>query len=287
MIGVRRFDAPIGAEIAGVDLSMRVDGAAFAEIERAFAEHSVILFPDQKITEEQHIAFSKRFGELEVHVGTRYLHPKYPEIRVNSNIVENGRPIGATDAGRYWHTDLSYAARPSKCSLLYALEVPEKDGKPLGDTLFVSTIAGYDALPDDMKTKIEGLKAVHSYSYRYYKLTDAGAQRPALTEEQKSKAPDVVHPVVRTHELTGKKCIFVNEGFTVSIVGMPEGESQALLRKLLDHCTRPEFMYRHRWRVGDLLMWDNCATQHYAVADYALPLRRRMHRTTVAGTVPY
>jgi taurine dioxygenase len=287
MVEVRRFNAPIGAEIAGIDLSKEIEDSAFAEIERAFAEHSVIVFRDQKLTEEQHIAFSKRFGELEIHVGTQYLHPKHPEIRINSNIIENGRPIGATDAGQYWHTDLSYTARPSKCSLLYALEVPMKDGKPLGDTLFVSTILAYEALSDEMKRRIDGLKAVHSYRYRYYKLTDAGARRPPLTEEQKRKVPDVVHPVVRTHELTGKKCIFVNEGFTVSIVGMPEEESRALLRELFAHCTRSEFMYRHKWRVGDLLMWDNCATQHYAVADYALPLRRRMHRTTVAGTVPY
>lgn len=287
MFELKRFDTPIGAEILGVDLTKEVDHATFSQIERALADYSVIVFRNQKLDEQRHIEFSKRFGELEVHVGTRYLHPSHPEIRINSNIIENGKPIGATDAGQYWHTDLSYVAKPSKYSLLYALEVPQKDGQPIGDTLFVSSITAYEALPDDVKRKIDGKMAVHSYAYRYYQLTDAGQKRPELTEEQKTKVPDVAHPVVRTHEATGKKCLFVNEGFTVSMVGMPPDESARLLAFLFEHSTRPQVTYRHKWRVGDLLIWDNMSTQHFAVADYALPQRRRMQRTTVAGAVPF
>ncbi len=281
---VVRIGTHLGAEIRGVDLTKPVDDATFAEIERAFYDQSVIVFRNQHISEEQHIAFSRRFGNLEVHVsGARYLHPQHPEIRINSNIIENGKPIGATDAGQYWHTDLSYMAEPSKCSLLYAVEVPVKDGKPLGDTQFVSVTAAYDALTPDMKKRLEGLRAVHSYSYRYYKLTDAGKQRPQLTEEQKARTPDVEHPIVVTHPHTGRKCLFVNEGFTTQIVGMPESESRALLAELFAHVRQPEFLYSHKWAVGDLLMWDNLSTQHFAVADYALPLRRKMQRTTVTG----
>lgn len=275
----------LGAEIKGVELTQPIDDATFGQIERTFYDESVIVFRNKNISEEQHIAFSQRFGPLEVHVsGARYLHPKHPEIRINSNIVENGRPIGATDAGQYWHTDLSYMAEPSKCSLLYAVEVPMTDGRSLGDTVFVSVSAAYDALPADTKARLDGLKAVHSYEYRYYKLTDAGKQRPPLTAEQKARAPDVVHPVVITHPYTRRKCLFVNEGFTTHIVGMSESESRSLLDKLFTHMKKPEFMYRHNWAVGDLLVWDNLSTQHFAVADYALPLRRKMQRTTVTGT---
>lgn len=281
---VVRIGSHLGAEVRGVDLTKPVDDATFAEIERAFYNESVIVFRGQNISEEQHIAFSRRFGNLEVHVsGARYLHPRHPEIRINSNIIENGKPIGATDAGQYWHTDLSYMGEPSKCSLLYAVEVPMKDGKPLGDTQFISVAAAYDALSAGMKKQLEGLKSVHSYSYRYYKLTDAGKQRPQLTDEQKARTPEVEHPIVVTHPYTGKKCLFVNEGFTTHIVGMPEAQSRELLAELFAHFKKPEFLYSHKWAVGDLLMWDNLSTQHFAVADYALPLRRKMQRTTVTG----
>lgn len=285
VLRVTRIGTHLGAEISGVDFTGSMDDATFAEIERAFYNESVVVFRGQPITEKQHIAFSRRFGNLEVHVsGARYLHPLHPEIRINSNIIENGKPIGATDAGQYWHTDLSYMRAPSKCSLLYAVEVPVRNGKPLGDTRFVSVTAAYDALVTEIKKRLEGLRAVHSYSYRYYKLTDAGKQRPQLTEEQRARTPDVEHPVVVTHPYTGKKCLFVNEGFTTRIVGMPEAESHELLAGLFAHVRKPEFLYSHKWAVGDLLVWDNLSTQHFAVADYALPLRRKMQRTTVTGT---
>lgn len=283
-VQIVRLGSLLGTEVRGVDLRKPIDEATFRRIEDIFYREFVIVFRNQPITEEEHIAFSRRFGDLEVHVsGARYLHPRHPEIRINSNIIENGKLIGATDAGQYWHTDLSYMAEPSKCSLLYAVEVPIRDGQPLGDTLFVNVAAAYDALSSDMKARLEALKAVHSYAYRYYKLTDAGKERPKLTEEQKARAPDVIHPVVVTHPRTGRKCLFVNEGFTTEILGMDEDESRELLGELFEHVKKPQFLYRHRWAVGDLLMWDNISTQHFAVADYKLPLRRKMQRTTVTG----
>jgi taurine dioxygenase len=192
------------------------------------------------------------------------------------------------DAGRYWHTDLSYVREPSRCSLLYAREVPvAADGRVLGDTLFASTAAAYDALPAPMKARIADLKAVHRYGDRYDRMEKSGGVRDALSEEQRQQTPDVVHPVVRTHPITRRKCLYVNEGFTVSILGLPEDEGSDLLAELSAHAHKAEFVYRHHWRRGDLLMWDNCQTQHLAVGDYALPQRRLMHRTTVKGSAPF
>jgi taurine dioxygenase len=287
-ISVHRADAPLGAEIRGADLARPVTDEDFAAIEAAFVKNGVVVFRDQTFTEEQHIAFSRRFGDLEIHVLKQYLHPRYPEILMISNVEKNGRRIGVADAGRYWHTDLSYVREPSRCSLLYAREVPvAADGRVLGDTLFASTAEAYDALPEAMKKRIAGLRAVHRYGDRYDRMQTSGGVRDTLSEEQRRQTPDVVHPVVRTHAISGRKCLYVNEGFTVSLLGLPEDEARDLLTELCAHAHKPEFVYRHKWRKGDLLMWDNCQTQHLAVGDYALPQRRLMHRTTVKGAMPF
>lgn len=287
-ISVHRSDAPLGAEIRGVQLSGPMTAEAFAGLEDAFVTHGVVFFRDQVLTEEQHIAFSRRFGDLEIHVLRQYLNPRHPEILMISNVVENGRNVGVADAGRYWHTDLSYVREPSRCSLLYAHEVPTaEDGRVLGDTLFASTAAAYDALPETMKTRIASLTAVHRYGDRYDRMQKTGNVRDTLTDEQRRQTPDVVHPVVRTHPVTRRKCLYVNEGFTVAILGLPEDEGRDLLKALCAHATKPEFVYRHNWRKGDLIIWDNCQTQHLAIGDYALPRRRLMHRTTVKGSVPF
>jgi taurine dioxygenase len=287
-IGIRRVDGPIGAEIVGVDLSKPVDEGTFAAIDATFAERSVIVFRNQTIDERQHVAFSRRFGELEIHVMRQYLLDGVPEILLVSNVQENGRPIGLVDAGQYWHTDLCYEVIPSRCSLLYAREVPvREDGTTLGDTMFTSAVAAYDGLPDAMKRRIAGLRALHRYGDRYDAMRSAGSMRDELTAEQRARLTGAVHPVVRTHPQTGRKAIYVNEGLTVRILDLPEDESRDLLAELCAHIIRPEYRYVHKWQVGDLLMWDNCAVQHCAVADYAPPLRRLMHRTTVKGSVPF
>jgi taurine dioxygenase len=278
---------PIGAEIRGVDLSENLANDVFQQVKEAFYRHSVIVFRDQHMTPEQQIRFSQRFGDLEKHVLSQYLHPKYPELFIVSNIVENGRNIGAYDAGRYWHSDLSYAVKPSLGSLLYAIEVPHDDhGKPLGDTCFSSVTMAYDKLSDDVKRQIKGLKAVNSLEHRFKKLQADGDAKAVITDDQK-KVSEATHPVVRTHPVTGKKCLFVNEGQTDHIMGLEDEKGEALLKMLCAQSIRPEFQYRHKWRVGDALMWDNCAVQHLAIADYKLPRRRLMYRTTLSGTVPF
>ncbi len=279
---ITEANAPLGAEVTGIDLSAGVDDATFRQLEDLFHARGVIVIRGQRLTPEQHIAFSRRFGNLEIHVATQYLKPGFPEILVVSNIVEEGRNIGLADAGQYWHSDLSYIANPSRCSLLHAVEVPERDGVVLGETLFASAGYAYDTLPDDLRGRLEELTAVHRYGDRYQKQQAAGG-RGALSDEQLKKVPDVRHPVIRPHPITGRKVVFVNEGFTAFIEGMPAEESAVLLARLFEHIVRPESLYTHRWQVGDLLMWDNGLTQHRAIRNYELPLRRLMHRTTVAG----
>lgn len=289
---VRYPDAPLGAEISGLDLSQDVDDETFQEIEKIFHERSVIWFRDQKLTPEQHVRFSQHFGTVEVPTNKQYALAGHPEVYVVSNIVENDRNIGNADAGRVWHTDSSYMKVPSRGSLLYAIEVPRDDaGEPLGATLFASMTAAYDALPDVMKQRVEGLEALHNYTAQYErrlaKLKAQGGQREELTDELRAKVPDVVHPVVRPHPLTGKKCVYVNAAFVIRILGMPDEEGMQLRDALIAHSTAPRFVYRHRWAPGDLLIWDNSATQHLAIADYALPQRRLMYRTTVKGQAPH
>lgn len=296
MINVKRIGKHIGAEISGVDLSAPIDDDTFAQIAKAFFDNEVVFFRNQKITPAQQIEFTRRFGVLEHHVRKESQLPGHPEILVVSNILDDkGKAIGAQDAGRFWHSDLSYKKEPSMLSALYAVEVPVKDGKVLGDTSFASTTAAYDALPENMKKRLQGLKNVHSY--RYYREKNAQAQKEEAarggrtvqehfpTEEQLKSVPDVEAPIVRTHPVTKRKGLFINEAHTSSIVGLPPAESDALKKEICEHTVRPEFQYRHRWQPGDLLIWDNCAALHKANFDYDLPLRRLMYRTTVRGSV--
>ncbi len=297
MITVNRIGKHLGAEIAGIDLSRPLPDDTFAQVAKAFFDNEVVFFRNQNLAPEHQVAFTRRFGLLEQHVRKESRLAGFPEILVVANVLdEQGNAIGTQDAGRFWHSDLSYKREPSMLSALYAVEVPLKDGRVLGDTNFASTTAAYDALSAEMKRRVEGLKNVHSY--RFYRNKNVKAQREeqarggrviqehVLTEEQLKSVPDVETPIVRTHPVTGRKGLFVNEAHTSHIVGMPQAESDALLDELYRHIVKPEFQYRHTWQPGDLLMWDNAAVQHKANFDYDLPLRRLMYRTTVRGSVP-
>jgi taurine dioxygenase len=298
MITVHRIGKHLGAEISGVDLSQPLDDDRFARVAEAFFDNEVVFFRNQKISPEQQIAFTRRFGVLEQHVRKESRLEAHPEMLILSNIVrDDGTPIGSQDAGRFWHSDLSYKREPSLLSALYALEVPVQDGRVLGDTGFASATAAYAALGEETKQRLQGLRNVHSY--RYYRTKNAQAQKAeaaaggrmvqehAPSEQQLASVPEVEMPVVRTHPVTGRKALFVNEAHTSRLVGLPPAEGEQLLEELCRHVARPEFRYTHHWRAGDLLMWDNCAVQHKATFDYALPLRRLMHRTTVRGSAPF
>lgn len=298
MITVNRIGKHLGAEITGVDLAQPMDDDKFAKISKAFFDNEVVVFRNQKLTPEQQIAFTRRFGVLEQHVRKEHRLDGFPEILIVSNVLNAaGKAIGAEDAGRFWHSDLSYKQLPSLLSALYAIEVPVSDGVVLGNTSFASTTAAYDALPEDMQRKLHGLKNVHSYVY--YRSRNIQAQKEeqarggrtvqehALTEEQLKQVPEVEMPIVRTHPVTGRKGLFVNEAHTSHITGLPKAEADKLLKQVCAHVTRPEFQYEHQWKAGDLLMWDNCAVQHKATFNYRLPLRRLMYRTTVRGSAPF
>jgi taurine dioxygenase len=281
---------PFGVEIAGVDLSEDMDEGRFRAIEEALDHHGVVVIRGQALTPERQIAFTRRFGELEVHVRQEYALPGHPEIHLISNIKDGERSIGSAYAGDNWHTDLCFQRRPARMSLLHGIEIPHDDaGEPLGDTLFVSAADAYDRLPDDMKRRLEGLRAIHQY-HRAQEIKrrqrEKDHARAALSDAQRSRTPDVAHPVVRRHPVTGRKCLYVNQTYTFGIEGWPEEEAEPLLRTLFAHIVQEPYVYRHRWRAGDVVMWDNCLTQHKAVADYALPQRRLMHRTAVNGTEP-
>jgi taurine dioxygenase len=271
--------AVLGAEIAGVDLSRPLDDAMFAAIERAYNEYGVIFYRSQSITPAQQDALTRRFGEIEYNIfGERWSVPGNPEIVVLSNITEGGRPTGIRRAGENWHSDMCYTARPPRGTVLYAIEIPELHGLPLGDTEFASAAAAWDALPDAMKGTLEGRRAVFDFRGRKRSLTP--------TQAEIDRNPPVRHPLVRTHSSTGRKCLYVMRDDCIGIDGMEADAAEALIAALSDHIVKPAFVYRHQWRPGDVLMWDNCVVQHRAIQDYDMPQRRLMHRTTMGGAVP-
>ncbi len=283
-VSVQQLGDGFVASVDGVDLSRPVEPADFAAVYDALLTHHVIAIRDQSLSPAAMVAASRLFGALEPHVLSQYHHPDYAEIVMVSNVVEDGRPVGIRDAGSYWHSDVSYKARPSKATLLYAYEVPAEGG----DTLFVDLVAAYAALPDDTRRRIDGLEAIHSYAYRTDRQVAKYGERPPLTPEQRAEVPDVPHPVVRTHPETGAKALYVNPGFTTRIVDMAEAESAALLDELFAHSLRNRFQHRYRWRPGDLVVWDNAAVMHRATARELSPgARRTLYRTIVSGAAPF
>jgi taurine dioxygenase len=280
---IRPFGGALGAEVVGLDLSRPVSPEDFQRIHAAHLEHHVLVFRDQRITPDEQVAFSRRFGPLQIHVLKKFLLPDHPEILVVSNIKDDkGEPVGLGDAGHYWHSDLSYKATPSLGSLLLAQELPAEGG----DTLFANQHAAYEALPDDLKAAVAPLRAEHSYLAKYEELRARSPWRPRLTQEQIDEVKPAVHPVVRTHPETGKKALFVSEHFTTRIVDLPEAESRALLDRLFAHSVQAPFVYRHVWQPHDMVFWDNRSVMHLA-AGTPDHLRRRLDRTTVEGDLPF
>ncbi|WP_311294970.1 TauD/TfdA family dioxygenase [Xanthomonas sp. WCS2018Noco2-18] len=276
------FDAPLGAEVIGLDLSQPLDAATFARIHQAHLDHHVLVFRDQRITPAQQVDFSRRFGPLQIHVLRNFQLRGHPEVLVVSNIKENGEPIGLGDAGHYWHSDLSYKETPSLGSLLHAQELPS-DG---GDTLFANQHLAWQTLPEPLKRRVQDLRAEHSYLAKYEALRARNPWRPALTPEQIAEVKPVQHPIVRTHPETGQKALFVSEHFTTRVVSLPDDESAALLQTLFEHSTRDALVYRHRWQAHDMVFWDNRSVMHLA-AGTPDHLRRRLNRTTIEGDAPF
>ena len=269
----------IGATINGVDLA-RVADAQFAQIHAALMAHHVIFFHSQQLTKENLLAFAQRWGELQAATESSFGKLKgFPEIDVLD--YDATRPPYVTQ--EMWHTDFTGREQPTMGSVLYALEVPDAGG----DTIWVSLAAAYDVLSERMKRYLDGMLAEHCTLKAFGDdirgnlwKDEAGKRR---FEQIKALAP-VEHPVIRTHPVSGRKALFVNEGYTTRLLGVERKEGNAVLNYLFDHLRTPEFQIRHHWRKGDLVVWDNRITQHYAVADY--DARRLLYRVTIKGDKP-
>lgn len=275
-LSYRPLNDNFGAEVLGLDLSIPPDADTVAAVKAAFQRHSVLLFRGQTIAPEQHVGFTAAFGPLEIHVQTDFLLRGHPEIYVISNIVEDGRAIGAIDCALSWHSDSSYMAVPSLGSVLHGVEVP-----PVGaDTWFAGMFAPFEALPEAKRKQYEPLKAIHSYLRLQQKQFP---DRP-LTPLQRQQAPDIAQPVVKTHPVTGRKSLFLGGAIISGVEGMPADEGIALIAELLAFATQDEFTYCHKWQAGDVVMWDNRCTLHKGTKYDVERHRRRMHRTTLAGS---
>jgi taurine dioxygenase len=279
---IRPVDGPLGAEVLGLDLNRPLSADDFAVLHRVHLDHHLLIFRDMYITPSQQVAFSRRFGPLQIHVLRQFQLPGDPEVLIISNIKENNQPIGLGDAGHFWHSDLSYKEIPSLGSMLHAQELP-KEG---GDTLFANQHTAWEALPRQLKDKVAGLRAEHSYLAKYAELQRRNPWRPNLTQAQIDEVKPVVQPVVRVHPETGRRALFVSEHFTTKIVGLAQQESDDLLAELFDLGTRPEHVYRHQWQPHDMVFWDNRSLMHLA-AGCPEHQRRKLYRTTIEGDRPF
>ena len=277
-ISVERIAGALGAIISGVDLAEPLRDEAIGDIRAALLEHQVIFFRDQHLTPDQHLAFGRRFGDLQIHefVEGSPLDPRIIEVRKE--------PQDTRNFGGGWHTDVSYLERPALGSVLYAHEVPACGG----DTMFANQYLAYDTLSDGMKATLESMTAVHSARRPYG--PEAGQRYRGGSSSMKyllSEAAnaEVGHPVIRTHVESGRKSLYVNGTFTVRFKDMTEEESAPLLDYLCRHAVRPEFTCRFRWQKNSIAFWDNRCVQHNAINDYHGE-RRLMHRVTIEGERP-
>ena len=285
---IRPSGKGLGATIEEVDLARPLSDGDFKQILRALGEHGVLCFPKQQLATEEFVRFGRLFGELEINVANQFHEPDFPEVMVLSNITADGKPIGLGDAGQGWHTDMSYSKEVALANVLYAIKVPARDGRPLGDTQFRNMHAAYDDLPAEIKTRLKGRTATHDFA-KFWDMMRArsGSRRAPLTPEQRAKKPPVSQPIFRTHPITGRTVLYCNPGYATHIDGMPEPESAELLRFLFQHQEQEKYFYAHQWSEGDVLMWDNIGTVHTAAADYRADEPRYMRRLQVMATKDY
>jgi taurine dioxygenase len=276
-ITVKPLGYALGAEVQGVDMRASLAADDRKAINAAWLKHCVLVFPGQEaLTPEQQIAFAGQFGELDQHASQppATLHPGHPEILVLTNRQVQGKPSGTRNSGRNWHTDLSYTERPAKGALLLCREKPPVGG----DTMFANLSLAYETLTPRIQALIEDLEAVHDAS-----LIKGIEQRdPAIVAEMRNRNPPVAHPLVRVHPETGRKALLIGQRIR-GILGLSDEEGAALLNLLNAHAIAPEFVYRHRWSLGDVLMWDNRCTMHVALADFDQSQPRVMHRCSLQG----
>jgi taurine dioxygenase len=276
---IRELKPGFGAEVLGVDFP-RATAEQRSLLVDAFQHHGALLLRDQKMSPDDLLDLIRLFGEPEGHTLQQFTLPGYPNIYILSNKVVDGRPIGAHNDGVGWHTDYSYKAEPVMSTMLYAVEVPPEGS----DTLLADLCAAYDALPPERRAALDGLKLHHSYQH-FMENRAWGAMK--LSDELKAENPDVIHPMIRTHPADGRKALWVSTGTVKEVIGLPKPEGLALVDELVEWATQDRFVYRHKWRVGDVLMWDNRCTLHTGTLYDDTKYDRLMHRLWVKGDRPY
>ena len=271
---VRPLTDRFGVEISGVDLT-KSGPAVHRKVVETFHKHGIMVIRDQKFSPEAQMEFSRAFGTPETNPRTEFTYPGIPEMYVISNKIVDGRKIGDIEAGQGWHTDSSFYEQPVMCTLLHALEVPAEGS----DTLMADLVAAWNALPPERQAQLEGLQVQHSWralmEFKGVPVTQAD-----------DFLPDVVHPLVRTHPADGRKALWPSTGVTRGIVGMPNPQGLDLLKELVEFATQDRFVYRHKWRVGDVLIWDNRCTLHTGTRFDATKYQRHVHRTWIKGERP-
>jgi taurine dioxygenase len=277
-LSVEKLGPRIGGEISGWDA--RAAGTAdIEELKGLLATHGVLALRDQKLAPTEFKTFASKFGTIEFAVRDAYRLPEQPEIYVISNVVENGKPIGNPNDGYFWHTDASFKAHPTAYTFLYCLEAPPEGS----DTQFASAFQIYDELTDDERAALGAMRAVHSHD----RIHAARKWAAPLTEEERARAPDVEHPIVRTHPISGRKAIYLGTKRGFYPIGMSEDERLSFIDKWVDRVTRPDNVYSHKWQVRDLVIWDNRGLLHRATEYDKDRYRRVMHRLSVSGERPY
>ncbi|MSP97816.1 MAG: TauD/TfdA family dioxygenase [Betaproteobacteria bacterium] len=285
MVDVAASGEVLGATIDGLDLAQPMSSDHCDLVLHALGEHGVLRFPGQTLDARQLADFSARFGELEVNVANLGQEPGIPQVMILSNIVKDGKPIGLADAGQGWHTDMSYAKTIAFANVLYGIEIPQRDGKPLGATEFSSMRAAYDDLPADLKRRLDGMTVLHDFDKFWEMMRQRpGSARAPLSEAQRRARPPVSHPIFLKHPLNGRMVLYANPGYSMRINELPEAESAQVLEFLFAHQTKPQYLYRFSWTAGDVLMWENFGTIHNAVADYGPHEHRYVKRCQVAAT---
>ena len=285
MLSIEPTGEVLGATVHGIDIS-RVSDQEFAEILLALGNHGVLRFPDQHIDMGDLRRFSERFGEIQgPSSAPEIAKDNYAHVGTLSNLREGGKYIGLPDAGQDWHTDMSYRDVMGFVNVLYGIRIPRRNGVPLGGTEFSNMHAVYDALPDDMKTRLADATTTHDFEkFWEHMRRNKASERPPMTELQRRQRPPVVHPLFLTHPITGRKVLYANPGYTVRINELPQPESDAMLEYLFDFQLQPRFRYTHSWTENDLLVWDHLGTIHRAIADYGPDEIRLMRRCQVMAT---
>ncbi|HUI95331.1 MAG TPA: TauD/TfdA family dioxygenase [Xanthobacteraceae bacterium] len=275
------------AEIVDLDCSAPLDPDTLAALQRAMLDYPVVAIREQNLTPRRQAAFSRQLGPLEAQDRKTYCDPDDPDVLILSNEIRpDGSAVGIVDAGDFWHSDSSHLEEPCRATVLYAVRNPKSGG----DTEFCNMHQVYDALPDDLRRRIEGRDGLHHISKAKNPratISKARADAAAYYKEREQATRAVRQPMVRTHPQTGRQALYVSPRFTIGIADMPDAEAQPLLDALFALMREPRFHYRHRWRDGDLVVWDNRCLNHQACGGYSLPDIRRMHRTTIRGDKPF